>query len=167
MENYRDEVIVIFAGYPKPMESFLARNPGMRSRIAFRVNFEDYTAEELCEITTLMAGKKGLTVTDAAMEKLRKNYETARSQEGYGNGRYVRKMLEEAEMNLAERIAESLAGSAEDAAPDAASLAGSAESDHEAELTAEMLTTIDACDIPQVQPVNNTSAKTRRIGFAV
>lgn len=71
----------------------------------------------------------------------------------YGNGRYVRKMLEEAEMNLAERIAESLACSTE--------------SDHEAELTAEMLTTIDACDIPQVQTVDNTRAKARRIGFAV
>lgn len=78
----------------------------------------------------------------------------------YGNGRYVRKMLEAAEMNLAERIAGSLADSA-------GSLAGSSESDHEAELTAEMLTTIDACDIPQVQTVNNTSAKARRIGFAV
>ena len=70
-------------------------------------------------------------------------------------------------MNLAERIAGSLADSAGSLAGSAGSLAGSAESDHEAELTAEMLTTIDACDIPQVQTVDNTRVKTRRIGFAV
>ena len=51
MENHRDNVIVIFAGYPEPMKAFLDRNPGMRSRIAFSVEFDDYTVEELCEIT--------------------------------------------------------------------------------------------------------------------
>lgn len=146
MENYRDEVIVIFAGYPKPMQAFLERNPGMQSRVAFQVSFDDYSTDELCEITTLMAGKKGLTVTDAALEKLRENYEIAQKQDGYGNGRYVRKMLEEAEMNLAERITESLAPGSE------------------SELTEEMITTIDACDIPQVQIAEK--AKARRIGFA-
>ena len=80
------------------------------------------------------------------LEKLRENYETAQKQDGYGNGRYVRKMLEEAEMNLAERLTESF------------------ESGSESELTEEMITTIDACDIPQVQIVDK--AKARRIGFA-
>ena len=104
MENHRDDVIVIFAGYPEPMERFLERNPGMRSRIAFRVGFDDYSTDELCEITKLMAKKKGLTVTDAALKKLRESYVIAKEQEGYGNGRFVRKMLEEAEMNMAERL---------------------------------------------------------------
>lgn len=146
MENYRDEVIVIFAGYPGPMRAFLARNPGMRSRVAFQVRFDDYSTEELCEITKLIAGKKGLTVTEAALAKLKEVYEVAQKQEGYGNGRFVRKMLEEAEMNLAERITEAI-GSGSDA-----------------DLTAEMITTIDACDIPQVQIVETAKAK-RPIGF--
>ena len=48
MENHRDNVVVIFAGYPDKMESFLQKNPGLRSRIAFHVPFDDYSTEELC-----------------------------------------------------------------------------------------------------------------------
>ena len=58
----------------------------------------------LCEITKLMLRQKQMMITDAAMDKLRSNYETAMQSNDYGNGRFVRKMLEEAEMNLAERI---------------------------------------------------------------
>lgn len=54
MENHRDNVIVILAGYPGPMKRFLDRNPGMLSRIAFHVEFEDYSVDELCDITRLM-----------------------------------------------------------------------------------------------------------------
>lgn len=104
MENHREDVIVIFAGYPKPMKEFLDRNPGMLSRIAFQIEFEDYTLEELCDITKLMLSQKKMTITNEAMEKLRSNYKLAMRSNDYGNGRFVRKMLEEAEMNLAERI---------------------------------------------------------------
>lgn len=104
MENHRDDVIVICAGYPKPMNEFLDRNPGMLSRIAFRIEFEDYTLDELCEITKLMLSQKKMTITHEAMDKLKSNYEVAMKNNDYGNGRFVRKMLEEAEMNLAERI---------------------------------------------------------------
>ena len=106
MENHRDDVIVIFAGYPKPMKEFLDRNPGMLSRIAFHVEFEDYTLDELCEITKLMLSQKQMSITEEAMDRLRSNYEVAMKSNDYGNGRFVRKMLEEAEMNLAERILE-------------------------------------------------------------
>lgn len=104
MENHRDDVIVIFAGYPEPMKQFLDRNPGMQSRIAFQIEFENYTTEELCAITRLMLAKKQLTITEAAMNRLECIYNVARKDSDYGNGRFVRKMLEEAEMNLAERI---------------------------------------------------------------
>lgn len=104
MENNRDKVIVIFAGYPEPMKDFLQRNPGMLSRIAFQVEFEDYSLEELCEITKLMLKRKQMTISEEAMKKLERNYEEVREKEDYGNGRYVRKCLEEAEMNLAERL---------------------------------------------------------------
>lgn len=143
MENHRDDVIVIFAGYPEPMKEFLDRNPGMRSRIAFHVEFDDYSTDELCEITQLMARKKGLTVTDAAMAKLKECYAEARKHEGYGNGRFVRKMLEEAEMDLADRIAQL----------------------DESELTTELITTVEACDIPEVS-FEEQKAFRRRIGFA-
>ena len=69
MENHRDDVIIIFAGYPKPMQQFLDRNPGMRSRIAFSVEFDDYSTEELCEITKLMLSRKQMTITEAGMKK--------------------------------------------------------------------------------------------------
>ncbi len=141
MENHRDDVIVIFAGYTDPMHRFLDRNPGMLSRIAFQVEFEDYTTDELCDITKLMVSEKQMTITDAAMNKLRQNYDIVRGENDYGNGRFVRKMLEEAEMNLAERVLQY----------------------KEYEITKELITTIEECDIP-----NRSTRKraVKRIGFA-
>lgn len=143
MENNRENVAVIFAGYPEPMKEFLDRNPGMSSRIAFHVNFEDYSVPELCDITRLMTSKKELVVTSAAFEKLRKIYEAVNHESDYGNGRFVRKILEEAEMNLAVRLSELDAS----------------------EITTEMLTTIDECDIPDLPEKRPDSG--RKIGFAV
>lgn len=142
MENHRDDVIVIFAGYPDPMKQFLDRNPGMLSRIAFHVKFEDYSTDELCGIMKLMLTKKQMKITDTALEKLRENYESVRENNDYGNGRYVRKILEEAEMNLAERILKL----------------------EEAKITTELLSTIEACDIPELCE-NNLPVK-KPIGFA-
>lgn len=142
MENHRDDVIVIFAGYPKPMKEFLDRNPGMLSRIAFQVEFEDYSLDELCEITKLMLSQKQMTITDGAMKKLRAHYEVVRENNDYGNGRFVRKMLEEAEMNLAERILQM----------------------EDVEITNELITTIEENDIP-TQDFTKKEEK-RTIGFA-
>ena len=69
MENHRDNVVVIFAGYPDKMESFLQKNPGLRSRIAFHVPFDDYSTEELCGIAHLIAKGKGLNLSEGACEK--------------------------------------------------------------------------------------------------
>lgn len=104
MENHRKDTVVIFAGYPEPMETFLNRNPGLRSRIAFHVPFADYSAEELCDITRLMGKQKKLQFTDDAMEKLSRAFESARSRDDFGNGRYVRNLLEHARMRQATRI---------------------------------------------------------------
>ncbi len=141
MENHRDDVIVIFAGYTDPMHRFLDRNPGMLSRIAFQVEFEDYTTDELCDITKLMVSEKQMIITDAAMNKLRQNYDIVRGENDYGNGRFVRKMLEEAEMNLAERVLQY----------------------KESEITKELITTIEECDIPNL---SNRKRAVKRIGFA-
>ena len=141
MENHREDVIVIFAGYPEPMQEFLDRNPGMRSRIAFQVQFEDYTTEELCGITKLMLSGKQMTITDAAMEKLRNIYESVRRSNDYGNGRFVRKVLEEAEMNLAERIMAL----------------------EEAQITEQTITTLEESDI--TMPAAREIVREKQLGF--
>lgn len=141
MENHRDDVIVIFAGYPEPMRRFIERNPGMQSRIAFNVEFEDYTVDELCEITKFMASNNHMTITDAAMEKLRGIYSIARKNKGFGNGRFARKMLEQAEMNLAQRVSGS----------------------DKSLLTIELITTIEECDISA--PPATKQPQKRAIGF--
>lgn len=104
MENYRDDMVVIFAGYPDRMEEFLQKNPGLRSRIAYHVPFADYSVEELCSIAALTARKKGLHLDDQAQEKLASVFETARRQGDFGNGRYVRNILEKAKMAQATRL---------------------------------------------------------------
>ena len=68
MENRREDLVVIFAGYPKEMERFLEKNPGLRSRIAFHVPFADYSVEELCQIAKHIGKSKGITLTDDAGE---------------------------------------------------------------------------------------------------
>ncbi len=141
MENHRDNVIVIFAGYPEPMQKFLDRNPGMLSRIAFQIEFEDYSTEELCDITKLMVSNKQMKITDAAMKKLRDIYDRACKEDDYGNGRFVRKTLEEVEMNLSERIMGL----------------------NESELTTELITSIEECDIPEISRKKN---KVTQMGFA-
>ena len=104
MENHREEVVVIFAGYPDKMEQFLQKNPGLRSRIAFHVPFEDYNADELCDIATLLADKCGMRFTEDAYDKLRQNFEIAMEQSDFGNGRYVRNVIEKARMAQSSRL---------------------------------------------------------------
>lgn len=104
MENHREEMIVIFAGYPEKMEGFLDKNPGLRSRIAFHVPFENYTTEELCEIAEYIGKEKGVRITEEAMAKLAEVFETAKSQPDFGNGRYVKNIIELSKMNMAGRI---------------------------------------------------------------
>lgn len=104
MENHRDDVVVIFAGYPDKMEGFLQKNPGLRSRIAYHVPFRDYDTDALCEIAKLIAKQKGLVLTDGACEKLTGIFETARNESDFGNGRFVRNVIEQARMAQATRL---------------------------------------------------------------
>lgn len=104
MENHREDVVVIFAGYPDKMEGFLQKNPGLRSRIAYHVPFADYDTQSLCAIAKLIAGQKGLTLTDEACDKLTKLFDTARTENDFGNGRYVRNVIEKARMAQATRL---------------------------------------------------------------
>ena len=104
MENHRDDVVVIFAGYPDKMEGFLRKNPGLRSRIAFHVPFADYGTDELCKIANLIAKKKGLKLAEDVDEKLTVIFNDAKSEADFGNGRYVRNIIEKAKMAQATRL---------------------------------------------------------------
>lgn len=104
MENRRDDVLVIFAGYTDEMETFLSRNPGLSSRIAFKVPFDDYTEEELFEIAEQIAQKTGYSIESGAKDKLITRFRAARSVKGFGNGRYARSVVERAELKQSGRI---------------------------------------------------------------
>lgn len=104
MENHRDDVIVIFAGYPDKMKDFLDRNEGLRSRIAFHVNFPDYTADELTDIFKLMAKRRGYEISDEVAEHCKKIFKRVAKKKNFGNGRFVRNLLEQAWLKQAQRI---------------------------------------------------------------
>ena len=104
MENHRDDVIVIFAGYPEKMKEFLDRNEGLRSRIAFHINFPDYNADELVEILQLMAKKRSYNLDADVIQHCKKIFKRAAKKKDFGNGRFVRNLLEQAALKQARRI---------------------------------------------------------------
>jgi len=104
MENHRDDVIVIFAGYPDKMKDFLDRNEGLRSRIAFHVEFPDYTADELTDIFKLMAKRRGYEISDEVADYCKKIFKRVAKKKNFGNGRFVRTLLEQAWLKQSQRI---------------------------------------------------------------
>lgn len=103
MENHRNETVVVFAGYPNEMEKFFDRNPGLRSRVPFIINFDDYTADELIGITELEAAKRGFIVNKKAKTKLKSLY-SMDNEKIRGNGRYCRNVVEQAILSYASRL---------------------------------------------------------------
>jgi SpoVK/Ycf46/Vps4 family AAA+-type ATPase len=106
MENLRGRIAVIAAGYPGPMEEFLATNPGLASRFTVRVDFPDYSAAELIEILTAMAAKEDFVITPEAEKKALAWFEAAKRAQpaSFGNGRAARGLLERMEARLAARV---------------------------------------------------------------
>ena len=104
MENNREDMVVIFAGYPEEMNGFLEKNPGLRSRIAFHVPFEDYDVNELYSIAELISEDKGMRLDPAVKAKLMPIFEKAAGAPDFGNGRFVRNMIEKAKMKQASRL---------------------------------------------------------------
>ena len=143
MENHREDTIVIFAGYPDKMEQFLAKNPGLRSRIAFHVDFPDYNENELLEIFKLMAANKNLRLSKKALEKSQNIFREAVKINEFGNGCFVRNLLESATMGMAQRLAN--------------------KNIHK--LTAKQLTTIEAEDFDMPVMCSKVETQKRRIGF--
>ena len=104
MENHRDDVVVVFAGYPEPMEKFLQANEGLRSRIAFHLDFPDYNTDEMTEIFKLMLEKQGYTCEPEALEKARSLFSAATAHKEFGNGRFARNLLEQSIMKQSARL---------------------------------------------------------------
>ena len=94
MENYRDNLVVIFAGYTKEMDAFLKSNSGIVSRIGYTMEFKDYTVDELIAIFKSMFKKSGFTVEKKAIDKTKEIIEEYRYAEGFGNARFVRNLYE-------------------------------------------------------------------------
>ena len=94
MENNRDNLVVIFAGYTKEMQDFLDLNSGIVSRIGYTVDFKDYTVEELMKIFSQMMTKSGFVITDEANKKAEKIIEENKNVKNFGNARFVRNMYE-------------------------------------------------------------------------
>ena len=108
MEDHRDDLVVIVAGYPNLMERFVNSNPGLKSRFNKYIYFEDDTPEELLEIFDSMCKKSGLTATQDARDLVLKHFEKeyANRNETFANGREVRNFFEKAVVNQANRLAQ-------------------------------------------------------------
>ena len=106
MEDHRDELVVILAGYTREMETFLTANSGLASRFPNKIEFPDYTAEELLQITHVQAKNKGYRLAESCTEPLLGYY--ARWQESdartAGNGRLARNTLEKAIFHQSRRL---------------------------------------------------------------
>jgi SpoVK/Ycf46/Vps4 family AAA+-type ATPase len=104
MEDNRDRIIVIVAGYPNEMRRFIAANPGLQSRFTKTIEFPAYDTEDLLAITRLTASKAGYELPEEAVAKLKPWIEARRKTESWGNARSVRSLLEAAREAQAVRI---------------------------------------------------------------
>lgn len=106
MENHRDELAVIVAGYPKPMEDFLKSNPGLKSRFNKFIFFPDYTADELFDIFSGMCSKNGYHLDEEAQKKGHEIFEKMYKNRDadFANGRAVRNFFEKSMIAQANRL---------------------------------------------------------------
>lgn len=106
MEDYRDRLCVILAGYTTEMQKLFRVNPGLESRVAFVLNFPDYSPQELVEIAESYAGKRGWKLGPGVEERLLQTFTSDQCRIAeLGNGRYARNIIEQAERKAALRIA--------------------------------------------------------------
>ena len=106
MEDHRDELVVILAGYTKEMETFLTANSGLASRFPNKIEFPDYTAEELLQITHVQAKNKGYRLAESCTQPLLGYYARWQAADARtaGNGRLARNTLEKAIFHQSRRL---------------------------------------------------------------
>lgn len=96
MENRRNDIVVIFAGYPSEMDEFIKRNPGLSSRIGFHFDFKNYSNDELLQITEKIVHDAGFSITEEALQHIGQHLNTITSLPDFGNGRTMRTIVEKA-----------------------------------------------------------------------
>jgi probable Rubsico expression protein CbbX len=104
MENHRDDLVVILAGYEDRMDRFFRSNPGLSSRIAHHITFPDYTSEELQEIAALMLDQMQYVLSADAQVALREYIERRQNLPHFANARSVRNALDRARLRQASRL---------------------------------------------------------------
>ena len=107
MENQRDDLVVILAGYKEPMDKFYESNPGLSSRIANHIDFPDYTVDELVQIAKLMLQDQQYQLTPDAEIALTRYIEKRKEKPLFANARSVKNALDRARMRQANRIFDS------------------------------------------------------------
>ncbi len=106
MENQRDDLVVIFAGYKDRMDRFFGSNPGMASRVAHHIDFPDYSNEELFEIARLLLDQMQYRLSPEAQDTLRTYIDRRRAQPHFANARSIRNALDRARLRQANRLFE-------------------------------------------------------------
>ena len=106
MENQRDDLVVIFAGYKDRMDRFFSCNPGLASRVAHHIDFPDYTEEELFAIAGLMLERMQYVLSDEAAAALREYIALRKVQPRFSNARSIRNALDRARLRQANRLFE-------------------------------------------------------------
>ncbi len=109
MEDHRDDLAVVVAGYPDEMRELIDTNPGLDSRFARTLDFPDYTSDELVAIFELIAGKQGYRLAPVATERLRDVIDDEPRTRGFGNARFTRNVFEQAVSIHAVRLADVVA----------------------------------------------------------
>ncbi|QXQ05962.1 CbbX protein [Sphingosinicellaceae bacterium] len=110
MENQRDDLVVILAGYGDRMETFFASNPGFRSRVAHHIDFPDYSDTELVEIGEIMLSRLNYRLSDPARAALIDYVPARKSQPLFANARSIRNALDRARLRQAIRLFEQSSG---------------------------------------------------------
>jgi probable Rubsico expression protein CbbX len=108
MENQREDLVVILAGYGERMTNFFASNPGFRSRIAHHIDFPDYAEAELLVIAELMLKERGYRLSAAAREAFEKYIALRRTQPFFSNARSIRNAVDRIRLRQADRLVSDL-----------------------------------------------------------
>jgi len=108
LEDYRDDLVVIVAGYTEPMNKFFQSNPGLKSRFNTFIEFDDYTSDELEDILTMMCKNNDYVLNEEARNRIKQFLinQVASKDEHFANGRLVRNIYDDIVMNHAKRVAE-------------------------------------------------------------
>lgn len=142
MEDNKEDLVVIVAGYKKEMQRFIDSNPGLKSRFKKQIEFVDYTPEQMQQIFMKMVAADGYTVSNDAIEPLMAIWEASKMDPAFGNGRGVRNVYEQILAKQATRVVALK------------------------KIAIAALTTIEKVDIPVVNGMFNAPKTKNKIGFA-